>query len=96
MPQGFRRHEESPSTPLVGKPERSDDAPRGVVALARNQEEPNGALALEVPELDSGCGREGRELMPVSRDARLGHAPTFRRPGDDDGRRNENSFGLWF
>ena len=28
--------------------------------------------------------------MPVSRDARLGHAPTlFRRPGDDDGRRNE-------
>ena len=82
--------------PVVGQPERSNDPPCTIVALTRDQQEPNGSLALEIHELRGGCGRERRELMPVSRDAGLRHAPNGipvtggRRQAEERKRR-----GLW-
>ena len=78
--------------PVIRQPERSDNPPCAIVALTGDKQESNGPLSLEIHEPRGGFGREGRELMPVSRDAGLGHAPTvFPRPGDNDGRRNETN-----
>ena len=44
---------------VVGQPERSDGPPCAIVALTRDQQEPNGAFALEIHELRGGVVAKG-------------------------------------